>query len=82
MHLVEEQVFIIIIVTSTLIITRIIIILRVIVIIINIIIMIRVGLCVAVDGTSLSRLRQEIKAGLLHLPGTTGPKKPKNLFFK
>ena len=65
MHLVEEQVFIIIIVTTTIIIVRVII-------IINIIIIIRVGLCVAVDGTSLSRLRQEIKAGLLHLSGTTG----------
>ena len=67
MHLVEEQVVIITIVTTTTIIIT-----RIIIIIITIIIMIRVGLCVALDGASLGRLWQEIKAWLFHLPGTTG----------
>ena len=83
-HLVEEQVLIIITTTITItlmIVTTItIIITNMTITIIAIIdttiaIMIRVGLCVALDGATLCRLWQEIKAGLLHLSSTTGEHK-------
>ena len=66
MHLVEEQVFITAIITITTIAFTT-------TTIINIIaFMIRVRLCVALDGATLCRLWQEIKAGFLHLSSATG----------